>query len=252
MLKCLFRDMFLQKGWLKVLDIFSRSEQMIGAVNMRKLADSKVLLFGLGGVGGYAAEGLVRSGIGQITVVDHDVISESNINRQIIATTQTIGMDKVEAATKRILSINPHCSVIPKKTFFMPESSDIDFSQYDYVIDAIDTVTAKISIAEQCIQSGVPIISCMGTGNKINPAMLKVTDISKTSICPLARVMRKELKKHGITHLKVVYSQEEPFHTYIKDENNSRNIPGSMIFVPASAGLMIASEVVKDLLNIKK
>lgn len=231
-------------------ETFSRTELLLGAENMQKIQKSNILLFGIGGVGGYVAEGLVRSGIGSITLVDNDVISKSNINRQIIATTETIGKDKVSAAKERMLKINPQCSVITKKLFFTPDTSEINFSEYDYVIDAIDTITSKIAIIEKCLQENTPVISCMGTGNKLSPSMLEVADISKTSVCPLARVMRKELKKRGIQHVKVVYSKEQPISCHVQEENSARHIPGSTAFVPAAAGLILASEVIKDILHL--
>ena len=223
--------------------MFSRLELLIGKENVEKLKSKHVIVFGAGGVGGYAIEAIVRSGVGSITIVDNDTISYSNLNRQIIALQNTVGQSKVEAFKERILSINPECNVYTKQMFYLPENADeIILEDYDYVIDAIDTITSKIELAKRCEEKGVMLISSMGTGNKLNPAMLEVSDIYKTSVCPLAKVMRRELKKRRIKHLKVVYSKELPIKT------NDRT-PGSSAFVPSSAGLLIASEVIKDLLK---
>lgn len=230
--------------------MFSRFELLVGEDNIQKLNQSHVIVFGVGGVGGYVVEALVRSGIGHITIVDNDVISLSNLNRQIIATQETIGQKKVDVMKKRILSIHPECDVTTLDMFYLPETANqIDLSQYDYVVDAIDTITSKIELAVRCDQK-IPLISSMGTGNKMNPALLQVSDIYKTSVCPLAKVMRRELKKRRVKHLKVVYSQELPMKPFASDEiTHKRTIPGSTAFVPSSAGLLIASEVVKDLLK---
>lgn len=230
--------------------MFSRFELLVGEDNIQKLNQAHVIVFGVGGVGGYVVEALVRSGIGHITIVDNDVISLSNLNRQIIATQETIGQKKVDVMKKRILSIHPECDVTTLDMFYLPETADqIDLSQYDYVVDAIDTITSKIELAVRCDQK-IPLISSMGTGNKMNPALLQVSDIYKTSVCPLAKVMRRELKKRRVKHLKVVYSQELPVKPYASDEiTHKRVIPGSTSFVPSSAGLLIASEVIKDLLK---
>ena len=230
--------------------MFSRFELLVGEDNIQKLNQAHVIVFGVGGVGGYVVEALVRSGIGHITIVDNDVISLSNLNRQIIATQETIGQKKVDVMKKRILSIHPECDVTTLDMFYLPETANqIDLSQYDYVVDAIDTITSKIELAVRCDQK-IPLISSMGTGNKMNPALLQVSDIYKTSVCPLANVMRRELKKRRVKHLKVVYSQELPMKAFASDEiTHKRTIPGSTAFVPSSAGLLIASEVVKDLLN---
>lgn len=230
--------------------MFSRFELLVGEDNIQKLNQSHVIVFGVGGVGGYVVEALVRSGIGHITIVDNDVISLSNLNRQIIATQETIGQKKVDVMKKRILSIHPECDVTTLDMFYLPETADqIDLSQYDYVVDAIDTITSKIELAVRCDQK-IPLISSMGTGNKMNPALLQVSDIYKTSVCPLAKVMRRELKKRRVKHLKVVYSQELPMKPFASDEiTHKRTIPGSTAFVPSSAGFLIASEVVKDLLK---
>lgn len=230
--------------------MLSRFELLVGEDNIQKLNQAHVIVFGVGGVGGYVVEALVRSGIGHITIVDNDVISLSNLNRQIIATQETIGQKKVDVMKKRILSIHPECDVTTLDMFYLPETADqIDLSQYDYVVDAIDTITSKIELAVRCDQK-IPLISSMGTGNKMNPALLQVSDIYKTSVCPLAKVMRRELKKRRVKHLKVVYSQELPMKPFASDEiTHKRTIPGSTAFVPSSAGLLIASEVVKDLLK---
>ena len=224
---------------------FSRTAQLLGNENVENLFDKHVIVFGVGGVGGYVVEALVRSGVGNISIVDNDVVNESNINRQIIALHSTVGMQKVEVLKNRILDINPECKVFVYNQFFLPENSnDFDFSIYDYVVDAVDTVTAKIEIIKKSKESNVPVISSMGTGNKLNPMGFKVSDISKTKVCPLARVMRNELKKRGISKVKCVYSEENPV---IQTQT-----PASVAFVPPVAGLLIASEVVKDLCIEKK
>lgn len=230
--------------------MFSRFELLVGKDCICQLNQKHVIVFGVGGVGGYVVEALVRSGIGHITIVDNDTVSLSNLNRQIIATQDTIGKKKVEVMKERILSIYPDCDVHTLEMFYLPENADdIDLTQYDYVVDAIDTITSKIELAMRCDQK-VPLISSMGTGNKMNPAMLEVSDIYKTSVCPLAKVMRRELKKRGIQHLKVVYSKEEPLKPQVSNEQtNKRVVPGSTSFVPSSTGLLIASEVIKDLLK---
>lgn len=230
--------------------MFSRFELLVGQDKIRDLNQKKVIVFGVGGVGGYVVEALVRSGIEHITLVDNDSVSISNLNRQIIATQKTVGMSKVKVAKERIESINPHCHVETLEMFYLPENADsIDLTQYDYVVDAIDTITSKIELACRCEKLGVPLMSSMGTGNKMNPAMLEVSDVYKTSVCPLAKVMRKELKTRGVKHLKVVYSKELPIKPLqSKEETNRRSIPGSNAFVPSSAGLLIASEVIRDLL----
>ncbi|MBS5111991.1 MAG: tRNA threonylcarbamoyladenosine dehydratase [Coprobacillus cateniformis] len=231
--------------------MFSRFELLIGEEKLQQLQNSHVLVFGVGGVGGYVVEALVRSGIGHITIVDNDEVSLTNLNRQIIATRETIGKKKVEVMRERILSINPDCLVTGLEMFYLPENADtIDLTKYDYVVDAIDTITSKIELAMRCEKLNVPLISSMGTGNKLNPAMLEVSDIYKTSVCPLAKVMRKELKTRGVNHLKVVYSKELPIKPRQSNEpTNKRTVPGSSAFVPSSAGLLIASEVIKDLLK---
>jgi tRNA A37 threonylcarbamoyladenosine dehydratase len=231
---------------------FSRTERIVGEDGMKKLRNSRVAVFGVGGVGSYIAEGLARSGVGHIHLIDSDDVDITNLNRQIEALTDTVGQPKAEAMKERILQINPECDVVVHNCFFLPDNSDtFDFTEYDYVADAVDTVTAKIELVMKAQREGAPIISSMGTGNKLCPAMLEVSDIYKTSVCPLARVMRQELKKRDIKKLKVVYSKEEPIKALASDEENvhRRNIPASAVFVPATAGLIIASEIVKDILK---
>ncbi len=221
---------------------FSRTELLVGAEGIEKLKKSRVAVFGIGGVGSYVVEALARSGVGTLDLIDHDKVSLTNLNRQIIATHSTIGRYKVDVAKERILDINPEAVVYPYKTFFMPETAaEFNFYAYDYVVDAIDTVTGKIQLVLQADASHTPIISSMGAGNKMNPAAFKVADIYRTSVCPLAKVMRRELKNRGIKQLKVVYSEEVPV--------TKERIPGSNAFVPSVAGLIIAGEVVKDLLQ---
>lgn len=223
---------------------FLRTEMLIGKENLAKLSNSHIAVFGIGGVGGYTVEALVRSGIGAIDIIDNDKVAESNLNRQIYALQSTVGLDKVEVAKKRILDINPNIKIKTHKTFFTPEtSSQFDFSEYNYVVDAIDTVSGKLELVMKANEANVPIISSMGAGNKMNPTGFEVTDIYKTSVCPLAKVMRQELKKRKIKKLKVVYSKEQP----IKHEG--RRIPASNAFVPSVVGLIIASEVIKDLIK---
>lgn len=231
---------------------FLRSEMLIGQRAMQKLKESRVAVFGLGGVGSYIAEALARGGVGTLDIVDNDIICESNLNRQLYALHSTMGKFKVDVAKERILDINPNIKVNTYKTFFLPETADeFDFSEYSYVADAIDTVTGKIELVLQAKRAGVPVISSMGTGNKLNPALLKISDIYKTSVCPLARVMRTELKKRGVKNLKVVYSEEKPIvPEIIENENtNRRQTPGSMSFVPPAAGILIAREIVCDLIK---
>ena len=232
----------------EISDRFSRTEMMLGEKALEKLSASRVAVFGLGGVGGYVVEALARTGIGALDLIDNDVVNESNINRQIIATSKTVGKDKVEAALKRVHRISPECSVRTFKTFFMPETADeYDFEGVDYVVDAIDTVKGKLAIIEKAKEKNIPVISCMGTGNKLDPTMFEVADISKTSVCPLAKVMRKECKSRNIKKLKVVYSKEKPMKSVVSEDG--RNAPGSVAFVPAVAGLIIAGEVIKDLVK---
>lgn len=231
----------------------SRTELLIGSEGLEKLKKARVAVFGIGGVGGYVVEALVRSGVGALDLIDSDRVVLSNLNRQIIATRQTIGKYKTEVMKERIHSICPDTVVNVHNCFYLPETREqFDFTEYDYVVDAVDTVTAKLDLVMGAKEAGVPIISSMGAGNKMNPALFEVADIYKTSVCPLAKVMRRELKKRGIEHLKVVYSKEEP----VKRETAERKpVPASIAFVPSVAGLIIAGEVVKDLIqwnNIKK
>ena len=237
-----------------------RTEMLLGERAMQKLAGARVAVFGIGGVGGYAAEALVRSGIGAIDLIDNDTVSISNLNRQILSLHSTIGKYKVDVAVERFLDINPQLKIHCSKTFVLPENiSEFDFSNYNYVIDATDTVTAKICLIQKARESDTPIISSMGTGNKLDPTKLQIADISKTSMCPLARVMRKELRARGINHLKVLYSTEEPLNVCAKSEPSPDSIdaqiirrkdfPGSTAFVPPAGGLIIASEVVRDLIR---
>ena len=236
---------------------FIRTQLLLGKNKMESLAKAKVAIFGVGGVGGYVAEALARSGVGAFVLVDNDVVSESNINRQIIATVSTIGRSKVEVMRDRILDINPKAEVEIKNCFFLPENAgDFDFSKYSYVVDAVDTVTAKLEIIMRATESNVPVISSMGAGNKLDPTGFKVDDIYHTSVCPLARTMRYELKKRGIKSLKCVYSEEKPIVADVKETENGeeelaasgkRSLPGSVAFVPSVVGLIIAGEVVKDL-----
>lgn len=233
-------------------DQFSRTEMLIGREKMERLKQARVAVFGIGGVGGYTVEALARSGIGQLDLVDNDKVCLSNINRQIIATHKTIGSYKVDAAKARIMDINPDAIVNTYRTFYTPDTAgEFDFTRYDYVVDAIDTVTGKLMLAEQAKKAGTPVISAMGAGNKMDPTAFMVADIGETSVCPLARVMRRELKKRGIEHLKVVYSREKPLSplTSAEEEKESsrRAIPGSNAFVPSVVGLIIAGEVIKDL-----
>lgn len=229
---------------------FGRTELLFGKEAMEILAASRVAVFGIGGVGGYAAEALARSGIGALDFIDHDKVCLSNVNRQIIATCNTVGSYKTDVMQRRVLEINPECRVTVHRCFYLPETKEqFDFSLYDYVVDAIDTVTGKIQLILQAKEAGVPIISSMGAGNKINPAALEVADIYKTSVCPLARVMRRELKKRNIENLKVVYSREEPKKPNVIQEGR-KVTPGSTAFVPPVAGLILASEVVKDLAGL--
>lgn len=250
-----------------MLDQFSRTQLLIGKDGIDKLKNSRVAVFGIGGVGGYTVEALVRSGIGAIDIIDDDKVCLTNINRQIYATRKTVGKYKVDVAEERIYEINPDIKVVKHKMFYMPETSgNFDFSEYDYIVDAIDTVKGKIELVMQAEASGTPIISSMGAGNKMDPSAFEVTDIYKTSVCPLARVMRYELRKRGIKKLKVVYSKEKPI-TPIDDMSIScrthcicpsdtarkcthrRQVPGSNAFVPSVAGLIIAGEIIKDLIN---
>lgn len=230
---------------------FSRIELMLGSDALKKLKGSRVAIFGIGGVGSYTAEALARSGIGALDLIDNDTVCITNINRQLYATLSTVGKYKVDVAKERIGDINPETEVRTYKTFYMPENADsFDFGNYDYVVDAIDTVTAKIELAVRAANASVPIISAMGAGNKMNPTMLEAADIYETSVCPLARVMRYELKKRGIKAMKVVYSKEKPNAPAIAQQTQAKKpIPGSNAFVPPVAGLIMAGEIVKDLIG---
>lgn len=242
-----------------MLNQFSRTELLLGREAMEILAHARVAVFGIGGVGGYTVEALVRSGVGAIDLIDNDQVCLTNLNRQIIATRSTLGRDKVDVMRERILDINPDAQVYVHKCFYLPETKDaFDFGQYSYVVDAVDTVTAKIQLVLEAGAAGVPIISSMGAGNKMNPAEFEVADIYQTSVCPLAKVMRRELKKRGVKKLKVVYSKEkalvprEDVAETCRAEGKGterRAIPGSNAFVPSVAGLILASEVVKDLMK---
>lgn len=261
-----------------MLNQFSRTELLYGEEAMKKLASCRVAVFGIGGVGGYAVEALVRSGIGALDLVDHDRVSLTNLNRQIIATRKTIGRYKVDVAAERAAEISPDCIVRAHQTFYLPETRDqFDFREYDYVIDAIDTVTGKLAIIESAKKAGVPVISAMGAGNKLNPSAFEVADIYETSVCPLARVMRRECRKRGITDLKVVYSKEKAIRPLedlsespaaddgafdpdpaglsekqpvLEKQPGRRSVPGSTAFVPSVAGMILAGEVINDLVGI--
>ena len=235
-----------------MLNQFSRLELLLGKEALDKLATKNVLVFGLGGVGGNVCDALVRSGIQNITIVDNDKVSVTNINRQLIANMNTVGKYKTDVMEEHLLSINPKVNVTKMNLFFLPENKEeIYFSKYNYVVDAIDTVSAKIEIIKICKSLQIPVISALGCGNKLDPTMLEVSDLAKTSYDPLAKVLRRELKKYGITHLKVIYSKEQPIELKgeIEEENDKKRIPGSSAFVPPVAGIIIASEVVKDLLK---
>ena len=238
------------------MDALSRTRLLLGSEGMEKLKNARVAVFGLGGVGGYVVEALARSGVGGLVLVDHDTISATNLNRQILATTDTVGMAKAEAAKQRVLAIDPTIRVEAVQKMYLPDTAgDFDFSRYDYVVDAIDTVTGKLALIRAAKDAGVPIISSMGTGNKLDPTAFRVADIYETSVCPLARIMRKECRRRGIDSLKVVYSEEEPMDCTPAPEDpiwqelpEGRNaLPGSCAFVPAVAGLIIAGEVIKDI-----
>lgn len=252
-----------------MLNQFSRTQLLLGGEAMKKLSESRVAVFGVGGVGGYACEALVRSGVGHFDLIDDDKVCLTNLNRQIIATRRTVGKYKTDVMKERMLEINPDVDVTSHKCFFLPENADeFPFSEYDYVIDAVDTVTAKLELVMKCRELNVPIISSMGAGNKLDASAFRVADIYKTKMCPLAKVMRRELKKRGVKKLKVVYSEEKPTRP-IEDMSVScrtncicppgaahkcterRDIPGSVAFVPSVAGLIIAGEVVKDLTGVR-
>lgn len=226
-----------------MFDFLDRTEKLIGSKAINKLASSHVAVFGLGGVGGACAEALVRSGIGKIDVIDKDVVDITNINRQIIATHDTVGKNKTDVAFERLKAINPACEIYAIKKFYLPEnSSEFEFAKYDYVVDCIDNVTAKLSIIEECEKAGTKIISSMGTGNKLDPTRFEISDINKTSVCPLAKAVRTECRKRGIKKLKVLYSKEEP-------ARQGERTPASVSFVPPVAGMIIAGEVIKDLIK---
>lgn len=236
-----------------MINQFSRTELLIGQEGVDKLKHAKVAVYGVGGVGGFVVEALARAGIGSFDLIDNDTVSLTNINRQIIATHKTIGRVKVEVMKERILEINPDAKVRIYETFFLPENAEqFPFSEYDYIVDAIDTVTAKIELVMKAQENNIPIISAMGAGNKMDPTRFEVTDIYKTKVCPLAKVMRRELKKRGIKKLKVVYSTEEALTPAVSEEEkgNRRVLPGSISFVPSVAGLIIAGEVIKDLIHM--
>lgn len=235
-----------------MLNQFSRTELLIGKDGIEKLSRSRVAVFGIGGVGGYVVEALVRSGVGSIDLIDNDTVALTNLNRQIIATHSTIGKYKVDVAEKRAKDINPEVNVKTYKTFFTPETSkEFDFTKYDYIVDAIDTVVGKLELIVQAKKAGIPVISSMGAGNKMHPEMFEVSDISKTSVCPLAKVIRQELKKRNIKKVKVVYSKEIPIKPLSSDEKvtGKKQIPGSNAFVPSAVGLIIAGEVIRDLIS---
>lgn len=236
---------------------YSRTEMLFGHEAIEALAAARVAVFGVGGVGGYAVEVMARSGVGRIDLIDNDTVSITNINRQIIALNSNVGQYKVDVARQRVLDINPQCDVRAIRMFYLPEeANNIDLSEYDYVVDCIDTIKAKIDIAIRCHELGVPVISSMGAANKLDPTMFRVTDLSKTSMDPIARIMRKKLRKVGIEHLKVVYSEEQPEKATdcdAPDDNattSKRPVPASNAFVPAAAGIIIGGEVVKDIIGI--
>ena len=229
---------------------FERTALLLGKASVERLARKRVAVFGVGGVGGFVCEGLVRAGIGAIDIVDKDIVAISNINRQLIALHSTVGKNKVDVLEERLKDINKNLIIKKYKCFFLPETSEtFDFREYDYVVDAIDTVTGKIELILKVKEAGVPIISAMGAGNKLEPAGFQVSDIYKTSVCPLARVMRRELKKRGVEKLKVVYSKEEPIKPQF--EEGEEVVPGSVSFVPPALGLIIAGEIVKDLIRVE-
>ena len=240
------------------MDAYGRTRLLLGSAGMEKLKNAHIAVFGLGGVGGYVVEALARSGVGTLELVDHDTVSLTNINRQILATRDTVGMDKAEAARLRVAAIDPEIKVIARREFFGPDTkAEFDFSKYTYVVDAIDTVTGKLALVQAAKAAGVPIISSMGTGNKLDPTAFRIGDLFETSVCPLARIMRKECRKRGIDKLKVLYSLEEPITPELAPDDpmwqelpEGRNaLPGSVSFVPAAAGLMIAGQVVRDIVG---
>lgn len=240
------------------MDQYSRTRFLLGSAAMEKLKNAHVAVFGLGGVGGYAVEALARSGVGQLTLVDHDTVSLTNLNRQLLATHQTLGLPKVEAAVQRVRSIDPTIRVNARREFFLPDTAAaFDFSQYDYVIDAIDTVSGKLALIEACKAAGTPILCALGAGNKLDPTAFRVADISQTRVCPLARILRKECRKRGIGKLKVVYSEEDPIVPDLPADDpawqempEGRNaLPGSVAFVPSVMGLILAGEAIRDLIQ---
>ena len=233
------------------MEEFSRTQRLLGAEAMKRLSAARVAVFGIGGVGGFAAEALVRSGIGALDIIDNDTVALSNINRQVIALHSTVGMNKVDAAGERFLDINPALKLTKHAVLYLPETAgQFDFAQYDYVIDAIDNVTGKLCLVEQAQAAGTPIISSMGTGNKLDPTMLRIDDIYRTSVCPLARVMRYELRKRGVKRLKVLYSTETPRVVPDECDGQRRAIPASISCVPSVAGLIIAGEVIKEIAGV--
>ncbi len=235
---------------------YARTELLLGSAAMKKLKNARVAVFGLGGVGGYVVEALARSGIGALELIDHDDLSLTNLNRQILATRDTVGMAKAEAAARRVRAIDPGIDAVARQVFYTPQTADrFDFTKYDYVVDAIDTVTGKLMLIQAAKEAGTPIISSMGTGNKLDATAFRVADIYHTSVCPLARIMRKECRKRGIDSLKVVYSEEDPLSPALSPDDQEempegrRALPGSIAYVPAVAGLIIAGEVIKDIIN---
>jgi tRNA A37 threonylcarbamoyladenosine dehydratase len=231
----------------------SRTELLLGREAVERLSRARVAVFGVGGVGGYVVEALARSGVGALELIDSDVVSVSNLNRQILATVPDLGRPKVEVARERVLSINPAAEVVPHRCFYLPETAEqFDFSRYDYVVDAIDTVSGKIELVLRCKAAGVPILCSMGAGNKLDPSLFRVSDLSKTSVDPLARVMRLELRKRGVTHFKCVWSPEPPLTPRGTAEGPGRRAPGSVAFVPPAAGLVLAGEVIRDLAGLSK
>jgi tRNA A37 threonylcarbamoyladenosine dehydratase len=245
-----------------VLDAFARTRLLLGDSAMEKLRNARVAVFGLGGVGGYVVEALARCGVGALDLIDHDTVSVTNINRQLLALHSTVGMSKAEAAKQRVLDINPQCKVTVHETFYGPDTAGaFDFTQYDYIVDAIDTVTAKLALIAHAKEAGTPILCCLGTGNKLDASKFQITDISKTSVCPLARIMRKECAKRGLKGVKVVWSEELPLETQVdpqellesqREGSSRRALPGSTAFVPGVAGLIMAGEVIKDLSHAKE
>lgn len=234
------------------MEELKRTELLLGRESIEKLKNSYIAIFGIGGVGGYTAEALARSGVGKLDLIDNDTVALSNINRQIIALHSTVGRYKVDVMKERIYDINPDAEVNAIRCFFLPENKDeFDFGKYDYIVDAVDTVSAKIAIIEEAKRAGVPVISSMGAGNKLHPEMFELADISKTSVCPLAKIMRNELKKRRITDVKAVYSKEPPIKPDLIDEKSGKPVPGSISFVPSAAGLIIAGEIIRQLTGIE-